>query len=296
MKAARRIEQDRKQSPSSPPPKPKDGPQSQAQNKDGTEPDLSTRARKILRRLRNIIRFGFGEGGRARKRAARLAAREAAFDSETWQRQSDLAQRNYASYAEYLDHQASKLSQVEHRLNETYEVDLAEFRRRFADCKPLREARNVLCLAARLGTEVRALHDLGYFAVGIDLNPGKDNDCVLKGDFHHLVFPDGAVDAVYCNALDHVMDLGKLLGEIDRVLRGGGLFVADLLQGFEEGFTPGEFESMIWRNREEFIQEMAQRSGFEVLDVRDLGHHRRDHWTQVVFRKSDPACTSNTTT
>ncbi len=281
---------------STPPPKPEDGQKSQVRPKASTAPDLSTRARKILRRLANIARFGVGEGGRARKQAAKEAAREAAFDSENWQHQSDLAQRNYASYAEYLDHQASKLSQVEHRLNETYEVDLAEFRRRFADCKPLREARNVLCLAARLGTEVRALHDLGYFAVGIDLNPGKDNDCVLKGDFHHLVFPDGAVDAVYCNALDHVMDLGKLLGEIDRVLRGGGLFVADLLQGFEEGFTPGKFESMIWRNREEFIQEMAQRSGFDVVDVRDLGHHRRDHWTQVVFRKSDPACTSNTTT
>ncbi|MDJ0942185.1 MAG: class I SAM-dependent methyltransferase [Kiloniellales bacterium] len=246
--------------------------------------------------MANIARFGVGEGGRARKRAAKVAAREAAFDTETWQHQSDLAQRSYASYAEYLEHQSSKLSQVEHRLHETYEVDLAEFRRRFADCEPLREARNVLCLAARLGTEVRALHDLGFFAVGIDLNPGKDNDCVLKGDFHHLVFPDGTVDAVYCNSLDHVMDLEKLLGEIDRVLRSGGLFVADLLQGFEEGFTPGRFESMIWRNREEFIQEIAQRSGFDVVEVRDLGHHRRDNWAQVVFRKGGPECTSPTTT
>ena len=295
MKAARRIEHDQKPSLSGPPTKPENAPQAQPAFRSDKAPDLSPRVGKILRRLRNIVRFGFGEGGRERKQAARLAAREAAFHSETWQHQSDLAQRSYASYAEYLDHQASKLSQVEERLYETYEEDRAEFRRRFEGCEPLREARNVLCLAARLGTEVRALYDLGYFAVGIDLNPGKDNDCVLKGDFHDLVFPDGAVDAVYCNALDHVMDLEKLLSEIDRVLRPGGIFIADLLQGFEEGFTPGAFESLSWRNREDFIQEIARRSGFDVVGVRDLGRHRRDDWAQVVFRKSGPECTSATT-
>ena len=47
----------------------------------------------------------------------------------------------------------------------------------------------MLCLGARLGTEVRALHNLGYFAIGIDLNPGVDNPYVLMGDFHKLVFP-----------------------------------------------------------------------------------------------------------
>lgn len=248
-----------------------------------------------LRRLGNIARFGMGEGARERKRIARDAARGAAFESEAWRRDKDVAQRAYASYDDYLKHQASKLGQIEERLHETYEADFAEFRRRFADCEPLREARNVLCLAARIGTEVRALHALGYFAVGIDLNPGADNPCVLKGDFHHLVFPDGVIDAIYCNSLDHAMDLDKLLSEIKRVLRARGLFIADLLQGYDEGFTPGAFESMSWRNRQEFIERIAELGGFEVVSIQEMGLHRRDEWTQVVFRKGSEGSSPDTT-
>lgn len=33
---------------------------------------------------------------------------------------------------------------------------------------------SVLCLAARVGTEVKAFLDLGCFAMGIDLNPGLE--------------------------------------------------------------------------------------------------------------------------
>lgn len=270
--------------------------QSSASSRPGLGTAVWAKAYKLLRRLVNIARYGVGEKALARKRAVKDAARAVTFESDLWKQGSDFARRDYESYEEYLAHQASKLSKVEERLHETYEADFAEFRRRFADCAPLREARNVLCLAARIGTEVQALHDLGYFAVGIDLNPGEGNAYVLQGDFHHLVFPDGSIDAIYCNSLDHAMDLDQLLGEIARVLRPRGLFVADLLQGFEEGFTPGAFESMIWRSRQKFIQEIAKRGGFEVLEVRDLGRHRRDDWAQVVFRKGGRECTSTTTT
>jgi hypothetical protein len=57
----------------------------------------------------------------------------------------------------YAEHQRAKLGHILGRLNETLEEDLAEFKRRFRDCSPLPEARNVLCLGARLGTEVQAL-------------------------------------------------------------------------------------------------------------------------------------------
>lgn len=269
--------------------------QTDASTKSWAAPTVSVRIRKFLRRLGNITRYGMGERARVRKQVARDAARGAAFESEAWRRDKVVAQRSYDSYDEYLKHQASKLGQIEDRLHETYEADFVEFRRRFADCEPLREARNVLCLAARIGTEVRALHDLGYFAVGIDLNPGADNPCVLKGDFHHLVFPDGTVDAVYCNSLDHAMDLDKLLGEIKRVLRARGLFIADLLQGYDEGFTPGAFESMSWRNRQEFIERIAELGGFEVVSIQGMGQHRRDDWTQVVFRKGSGGGKPDTT-
>ncbi len=248
---------------------------------------MRKRAGKALRRLRNIARYGIGEEARARKLRDKAAAREQAFRSDRWQEEQAVARRRYADYEEYLAHQSSKLERIEDRLEETEAEDLAEFERRFSGCTPLREARNVLCLGARLGTEVRALHRLGHFAVGIDLNPGESNHYVLPGDFHHIVFPDGAVDAVYCNALDHVFDLEKLLAEIRRLLRPGGLFVADLLQGFDEGFTPGRYESIIWRNHRDFIETIARLGGLEIEQVNDLGRHRRDHWTQAVFRKSD---------
>ena len=261
----------------------------------GSEPNVSAavssvitkKTSKALRRLRNIAQYGIGDEGRARKQQAKAAARAAAFQSENWQREQAVARRSYGSYEDYLAHQESKLERVEDRLHETESQDLAEFQRRFAGCKPLTDARTVLCLGARLGTEVKALHALGYFAVGIDLNPGQSNAYVLTGDFHNIVFPDGSVDAVYCNALDHVFDLGKLLAEINRILSPRGLFLADLLKGFEEGFTPGQYESIIWRKRQDFIDEIARVGNMTVEQVTDLGPHRRDHWTQVVFRKAN---------
>lgn len=53
----------------------------------------------------------------------------------------------------------------------------------------LRNGMTVLCLAARIGTEVKAFFDIGCFAVGIDLNPGENNRYVVYGDFHDIQFP-----------------------------------------------------------------------------------------------------------
>ena len=231
------------------------------------------------------MRYGVGQRARERKQAHKAQMRQSKFDSALWQRDEGLAQRQYETYDEYVTHQAGKLDKIVHRLKETEEEDFAEFKPRFEDCAPLAESRSVLCLGARLGTEVRALHALGYFAVGIDLNPGSDNFYVLPGDFHKLVFPAGSVDAVYTNTMDHVFDLEKVLSEVQRVLRPGGLFVTDLLGGYEEGFVPGEYESTHWRSLEEFVDKIREGSEFSIQEKRDLGHHRRDHWHQIVFRK-----------
>lgn len=238
-----------------------------------------------LKRISNILKYGVGDDARQRKQADKAKAREARFQSELWSENGDVASRKYASYDDYLAHQASKFERVVDRLHETEDDDLAEFVRRFEGCAPLSEMRNVLCLGARLGTEVRALHALGYFAVGIDLNPGERNAYVLPGDFHNVVFPDGSVDAIYTNCLDHVFDLEKMIAEIRRMLRAGGLFVADVLAGYEEGFTPGAYEATHWRKADAFIEKIRALGSFGVEEVRDLGHHRRDHWTQAVFRK-----------
>jgi SAM-dependent methyltransferase len=238
-----------------------------------------------VKRIYNIFRFGFGEAARRRKRALKSEKRRATFESDLWNREGELVQRNYGSYDEYVKHQGSKLERVIQRLRETEGEDLAEFRRRFAQCAQLEGARSVLCLGARIGTEVKALHGLGYFAVGIDLNPGEANALVLPGDFHQLVFADSSIDAVYTNTLDHVFDLNKMIGEVRRVLRPGGVFITDVLEGFEEGFLPGAYESTHWRAVEPFLDSVAETGGFVLEGVRDLGPARRDRWHQAVFRK-----------
>ncbi len=241
---------------------------------------------RAWRRLSKVARYGIGPGARRRKKADKARRRAAGFsEGQRWQRSEAEAKRRYGSYDEYVTHQASKLDQIVHRLRETEDDDYAEFKRRFEGCTALQEARSVLCLGARLGTEVRALHALGHFAVGIDLNPGPDNRYVLPGDFHAIQFPDGSLDAIYSNALDHVFALDQLVGEVRRLLRPGGLFVLDLVQGYEEGYVPGEFEATIWRDRGSFIERVRELGGFTIDEVRDLGHTRRDHWTQVLLRK-----------
>jgi SAM-dependent methyltransferase len=238
-----------------------------------------------LKRISNILKYGVGDDARQRKQADKAKARESRFQSDLWAQDGDIASRKYGSYDEYLAHQASKFENVVDRLHETEDDDLGEFINRFKGCAALAEMRSVLCLGARLGTEVRALHALGFFAVGIDLNPGERNVYVLPGDFHNVVFPDGSVDAVYTNCLDHVFDLDKMIGEIRRMLRPGGLFITDVLAGFEEGFTPGAYEATHWRKADDFIEKIRALGSFGLEEVRDLGHHRRDHWTQAVLRK-----------
>ena len=240
----------------------------------------------IVRRISNILRYGVGPAARERKRAAKDRQREEKFKSDRWQESGDIVKRQYASYDEYISHQGEKLDKIIHRLKETEEEDFADFKDRFQGCKSLSGARSVLCLGARLGTEVRALHALNYFALGIDLNPGHDNQYVLPGDFHAIVFPDGSIDAIYTNVMDHVFDLEKVISEVNRLLRPGGVFITDLLLGYEEGFTPGEYEATHWLNTDEFIARVRDSGGFSIEEDRDLGRRRRDNWRQVVFRKA----------
>ena len=61
--------------------------------------------------------------------------------------------------------------------------------------------------------------------------------------------------------------------------------MADLELGSEEGFVPGEYEVVMWRDHGRLIDQIKELGRFEVEQVRDLGRTRRDQWTQVVFRK-----------
>jgi SAM-dependent methyltransferase len=154
-----------------------------------------------------------------------------------------LYRREYADYGAYLAHQASKLDAVTPA--NLRELDEALYRALVARVPSLPGPR-VLCLGARLGGEVRAFRRHGAHAFGVDLNPGPCNEYVVYGDFHHLRFSAGALDAVYTNCLDHAYDLPRLLDEVHLRLDIGGLFIVEAAQGRAEGHEPGSYEALAW--------------------------------------------------
>lgn len=144
---------------------------------------------------------------------------------------------------------------------ETYDVEFRDgLRVRLSE--DLFAGKSVLCLAARIGTEVKAFHDLGAFAVGIDLQPGPKSETVLTGDFHAAVFPDQCVDVIYCNSLDHAFDLTKTLAETRRLLKPAGLLLLDV----QDGTSDGDFDDWAatsWANVSDVV-EAVEDAGFKI--------------------------------
>ena len=128
--------------------------------------------------------------------------------------------KQYKDYDSYLAHQAEKLDlQMERKRSES-KGRLKRFRKQFKSFANFIGKGRVLCLGARLGEEVHAFIDLGFDAIGIDINPGPKNKYVIKGDFHKIPFDDGSIETVYCNCLDHSSHIPKVSSEIARVLTG----------------------------------------------------------------------------
>lgn len=165
--------------------------------------------------------------------------------------------REYRQYDEYLSHQKSKLATL--NLNE-YDVKYREALRERARASIERPAMTVLCLAARLGTEVKSFLDLGCFAVGIDLNPGSENHFVVHGDFHKIQYPEKSVDIVFTNALDHVLDFEKVVDEIKRIIKPGGLFLIEVPNGLKEGQRPAFYESFYWSKVDDLVKKFSEKN------------------------------------
>ena len=169
--------------------------------------------------------------------------------------------RSYDSYEDYLEHQKAKL--------ETHEFGQYddEFRRALGERLTTLDldwsGRTVLCLAARIGTEVKAFLDLGCFAIGIDLNPGEENRYVVHGDFHDLQYAPGSVDVVYTNSLDHAFDIDRIAKEVVKVLKPSGLLIVEASKGRDDGVNPGFFESFFWKNLDELIH-VFENAGLKV--------------------------------
>ncbi|HEX5436162.1 MAG TPA: class I SAM-dependent methyltransferase [Gemmatimonadaceae bacterium] len=198
----------------------------------------------------------------------------------------DMRRREYRSYDAYVAHQKRKLSHMKKDVLLEYDVRYREaLRARLVEMHDLRPGTNVLCLAARLGTEVKAFLDLGCFAVGIDLNPGDDNRYVVVGDFHALQFASGSVDAVFTNSLDHAFDLEKIFAEVRRVLKPGGQFIVEMNWGEGEGFRPLFYEALAWRRVDDVVA-LLGRCGFSALARSEFEYPWRGQ--HITFEKASP--------
>jgi SAM-dependent methyltransferase len=178
--------------------------------------------------------------------------------------------REYKNYTEYVLHQKSKLKIVKDSYLPKYDKEYREeLRGRLCGYDFLKKGTSVLCLAARIGTEVKAFLDLGCFAIGIDLEPGKDNKYVVCGDFHNIQFSDESVDVVFNNSLDHSFDLEKLIKEINRVLKISGYCIVEIPNGESEGTEPGSYESVTWEKIDDVIN-VFLKNGFDVFKTVDI--------------------------
>jgi SAM-dependent methyltransferase len=204
-----------------------------------------------------------------------------------WKFAGDFAQRNYQSYDDYTRQQSSKIEDktFRKRLESLEDEQHRGFLRRFAMASEIAGKRTVLCLGARLGTEVRAFKDMGFFAVGIDLNPGAKNCHVLSGDFHNLAFGDGTVDVVYTNVLDHAFDLEKVMSETRRVLSPTGIALIEIIRGTDEGYLPQEYESIAWKTARGFAEKLAELSGLKLIAFRTNVDIDDPFWNQAVLAK-----------
>lgn len=197
-----------------------------------------------------------------------------------WVDQNGLKRRTYDSYDTYIRHQTEKFHKTAAYRELTKDEHYVKFRSRFEACPEIKDKHAVLCLGARVGMEVKALIDMGHFAVGIDLEPGHGNEFVLTGDFHSLVFSDKSVDAVYTNCLDHAFDLNKILREVRRVLRPDGVFLIDFMIGEEEGYSADAFESFHWSSTRDLVQAI-EKEGFKLEAERAVPETLR--WRHGVF-------------
>jgi len=193
-----------------------------------------------------------------------------------------VASKGFSSYEDYVRVQQSKLQYLDLSAHEgRFRKVLAQ---RLAASALVSRGARVLCLGARLGAEVAAFRDVGTFAVGVDLNPGKDNPWVMFGDFHNLEYPDAIVDIVYSNSLDHSFDLARVLAEVRRLLTDFGHLIVEADPGVEEssGVAPDLWAAFQWPT----VTALADRiraCGFELVERSNFDYPRGG--TCLVFQK-----------
>ena len=120
----------------------------------------------------------------------------------------------------------------------------------------------------RLGTEVHALRNLGYNAIGIDITYPKKSKYVHYGEFENIPYADSSFDALYSNSIDHVFNLKKTIFEFDRVIKENGYLILRLMKGYEEGYKMDQaYESFAWAKRDDLVNEIKNYIDLELIEI-----------------------------
>ncbi|KAK9117406.1 hypothetical protein Sjap_016353 [Stephania japonica] len=137
-----------------------------------------------------------------------------------------------------------------------------------------------LCVGARVGQEVEALHRVGVLdAVGIDLVPYPP--LVLKGDFHNQPFHNDTFDFEFSNVFDHALYPERFAGEIERTLIPGGVCVLHVVvKGMADKYSANDLYSVA------AVVELFRCS--DLVGVREVDGFGAD--TEVVLRKRKGGC------
>jgi len=194
--------------------------------------------------------------------------------------------KKYPTYQEYLDNQASKLSECQLPWLDNYEKMYRQLLCGiigFLHLKipNLRQMSPVLCLGARRGVEVTVFRLLGYESIGIDINPGADNSLVIQGDFHHLPMEAESQGIVYTNCLDHILDVDQFMNEVKRVLKPKGYFI--ILHASVEAVQGDRFASCSWDNFDNVLQ-LIQSYGFMDIERIPIKNNNFFEAVQVLRR------------
>ena len=195
----------------------------------------------------------------------------------------------YKNYDEYKKHQASKL----HKIIERKKLGIfpSKFSKNVANYMKflnkyaihLDPESRILCMAARTGFEVQAFRNLGFNAIGIDLNPGpwqdKDDPLVIEGDFNHVPFDNQSFDAIHFNSIDHAFRVELVVQEAFRLLKPGGKFVVEvphLYMSWEDRrnlVSSEKFESCSYQSIDD-INSLIKNIGFSLLHVVEIKSRR----------------------
>jgi SAM-dependent methyltransferase len=168
---------------------------------------------------------------------------------------------------------------------------LADAVERLAELAGARPGLRLLDVATGTGAALRAAAERGATVIGVDCSPGMlaiakelSRELDLRhADAHALPFNDADFDAVTCGlSLSHFADSDRALGEIVRVLRPGGRFVASawgdgshlptgvvdkLLNRYGAPIEMDELDEETWQSPEQGSAAL-RRAGFADVSVR----------------------------